>query len=70
MTAFDHTAMNTTTLIILNGMLVLGLLAALGLVMSVAHRAAGSDRAGGGHWTDPLRIDDSRRVESDLERAA
>ena len=61
----------TNTILILNAALAVGLLAALALVMAVAHRVAGSDDGGGGRRTGPLRgLDESRRVESDLERAA
>lgn len=62
--------MTNTTLIILNGTLVLGLLAALAVVMAVAHRVSGPDSAGSRRRTERLGLDDSRRVESDLERAA
>jgi hypothetical protein len=62
--------MTITTILILNGVLALGLLAGLAVVMLAGHRVAGSEHEGSGHWTEPLRLDDSRRVESDLERAA
>jgi hypothetical protein len=62
--------MNTATIIILNGALALGFLASLAAVMLAGHRAAGSEQAGSGHWAEPLQLEGSRRVESDLERAA
>jgi hypothetical protein len=62
--------MTITTFTILNGVLALGLLAGVAVVMLAGHRAAGSERAGSGHWTEPLRFDDSPLVESELERAA
>jgi hypothetical protein len=63
--------MATTTLIIVNGMLALGLFAAIALVMSVAHRAAGARRFGR-HWSDPLELEPvgKAREEIELERAA
>jgi len=64
--------MTITTLIILNGSVALGLLAGLALVMSAAHRAAGSARAGTGHWSEPLELEleQAAREEPELERAA
>lgn len=63
--------MTTTTLIIVNGILVLGLFAALALVMSVGHRAAGTRRSGR-HWSDPFELEPlGEPVEArELERAA
>jgi hypothetical protein len=53
--------MNTTTLIILNGLGALALLASLALVMLVGHRVAGEPLEA------ELRLD---REEPELERAA
>jgi len=63
--------MTITTIAILNGALVLGLLAALAAVMSAAHRAAGSGRSGG-HWSGPLELDLVRPAtgKTELDRAA
>ncbi|HEY6835077.1 MAG TPA: hypothetical protein VI142_01275 [Gaiellaceae bacterium] len=63
--------MTLTTIIILNGALVLGLLAALAAVMSAAHGAAGSGRTGS-HWSEPLELDLVRpaSAETELDRAA
>ena len=64
--------MTITTITILNGIIALGLLAGLALVMSVAHRAAGSDSEGKGHWTEPLELEHVRVLDEkpELERAA
>jgi hypothetical protein len=64
--------MTITTLIILNGIIALGLLTALALVMYAGHRAAGSESAGTGDWTEPLEPELVRATgdEPELERAA
>jgi len=64
--------MTITTILILNGIVALGLLAALALLMYAGHWAAGSDRVGTGHWTEPLEPKLVRATgdEPELERAA
>ena len=72
MNPVDDRAMTITTFIILNGIIALGLLAGLALVMFVGHRAAGSEREGAGHWTEPLELELVRATgqEPELDRAA
>jgi hypothetical protein len=64
--------MTITTLTILNGIVALALLAGLALVMFGGHRAAGSERAGTGHWSDPLELEPAldESDEPELKRAA
>lgn len=59
--------MTTTTIIIANLMLVLGLFAALALVMSTAHRVADHRRYGRRFELEPVA---ATREEPELERAA
>ncbi len=59
--------MTTTTVLILNGVLDVGLLIALALVMRLGHRAAGSS-ARTGHTFG--RVELERETSPDLERAA
>lgn len=63
--------MTTTTVLILNGVLVVGLLIALALVMRLGHRAAGSSPRPA-HSFGPVELEGVRAPEasSDLERAA
>jgi hypothetical protein len=58
----------TTTTIILNALLVLGLFAALALVMSTGHRVADHRRYG--RRPLDLRPEPAAREEPELERAA
>ena len=62
--------MTITTAILLNTIIALGLFAALAFVMSVGHRAAGSENRGSGHWTEPLELELVRRTGDELEPAA
>ena len=63
--------MTTTTVLILNSVLIVGLLVALALVMRFGHRAAGSS-ARPSHTFGPLELERVRTAETspDLERAA
>jgi hypothetical protein len=71
MLAVEHAAMTTTTALILNSVLIVGLLVVLALVMRLAHRAAGSSarpaHAFGRHELERLPAAETSR---DLERAA
>jgi hypothetical protein len=64
--------MSTSTILIINAVVAIGLLTALALVMAIGHRAAGSKSARGARWSRPLELDlvrdkpDERR----LDRAA
>jgi hypothetical protein len=64
--------MTITTFTILNGIVALVLLTGLALVMLGGHRAAGSERTGTRHWSDPLEVEPALDVseEPELERAA
>jgi hypothetical protein len=64
--------MTITTFTILNGIAALVLLAGLGLVMYGAHRTAGSEELGTGHWTEPLPLEPvlDENDQPELERAA
>jgi hypothetical protein len=63
--------MNTTTVILLNGILAVGLLAALALVMYPGHRVAGlPERAAATRLSRPLEPDLLPDVNPELERAA
>ena len=64
--------MTTSTAIILNGIIAVGLLAAVAFVMYVGHRFAGSNTARV-HWSGPLELKHVRATTpstQDLERAA
>jgi len=63
--------MTTTTIIILNGLLVAGLFAALALVMSVGHRAA-DHRRYARRLSEPFELGPvgEAHEERELERAA
>jgi hypothetical protein len=63
-------AMTTTTILILNGVLAAGLLAALALVMAKAHRVAGSSSIRTARWSQPLELEVARPVRPELDRAA
>jgi hypothetical protein len=64
--------MTTTTILILNGVLAAGLLAALALVMAKAHRVAGSGSARVARWARPLELEvvQAKPAASKLDRAA
>jgi hypothetical protein len=63
--------MNTTTVILLNGILAVGLLAALALVMHLGHRVAGlPESAAAARWPNPLEPDLLPAADPQLERAA
>jgi hypothetical protein len=63
--------MNTTTVILLNGILAVGLLAALALVMYLGHHVAGlRESAAAPLLPRPLESDRLRAVDPELERAA
>ena len=59
--------MTTTTILILNGILAAGLLAALALVMAKVHRVAGSASIRPARWSQPLELEP---VRPELDRAA
>lgn len=61
--------MTTSTAIILNGVIAVGLLAALAYVMHLGHRLAGSTERRA-HWSTPLELQHVRAADPDLERAA
>jgi hypothetical protein len=64
--------MTTTTILILNGVLVAALLGALALVMAKAHQVAGSSRVRAARWSQPLELEVVRAqpVRRELDRAA
>jgi hypothetical protein len=65
-------AMTTSTAIIVNGIIAVGLLALLAYVMQLGHRLAGSTKERA-HWSVPLELEHARAgagADSDLERAA
>jgi len=64
--------MTTTTILILNGVLAAGLLAALALVMAKAHRVAGTRSTRVARWARPLELEivQARPAASELDRAA
>ena len=63
--------MNTTTVILLNGILAVGLLAALTLVMYLGHRVARfSESAVAARRPHPLEPDLLTAADPELERAA
>jgi hypothetical protein len=64
--------MNTTAILILNAVVAVGLLTALGMVMAMGHRAAGSKTSRAARWSKPLELELARNepAERELDRAA
>jgi hypothetical protein len=63
--------MNTTTVILLNGFLAVGLLAALALVMYLGHHVAGLPQSGAAlRLPRPLESDRPHAADPELECAA
>jgi hypothetical protein len=64
--------MTTTTALILNGILALGLLAALGYVMSTGHRLAAAKAKRAADRPSPIEVERARRApaDGDFKRAA
>jgi hypothetical protein len=64
--------MNTTSILILNGIVAAGLLTLLALVMVMGHRIAGSKAARVARCSKPLELEivRTRPVRPELDRAA
>jgi hypothetical protein len=64
--------MNTTSILILNGIVAAGLLTLLALVMVMGHRIAGSKAARVARWSQPLELQtvQAKPVRPELDRAA
>ncbi|MGZ4256868.1 MAG: hypothetical protein ACXVRE_03805 [Gaiellaceae bacterium] len=62
--------MTTTTILLLNGILATGLLAALAVVTAKAHRVTGSRSIRAARWSQPLELEVAQPVRPELDRAA
>lgn len=64
--------MNTTSILILNGIVATWLLTMLALVMVMGHRIASSKAARVARWSQPLELEvvQARPVQPELDRAA